>query len=84
MERLCYHYTKLTVNFSFIVEPHMKLCFTKVAKSDACITPLFANPVTNSVVLQAQYIHTQYIHTRYIIEIGGVHEIYVLAKTHDS
>ena len=46
MERLCYHYTKLTVNFSFIAEPHMKLCLIKVAKSDACIRPLFANLVT--------------------------------------
>ena len=26
MERLCYHYIKLTVNFSFIAEPDMKLC----------------------------------------------------------
>ena len=25
----------------------MKLCLIKVAKSDACIRPLFANPVTN-------------------------------------
>ena len=39
VERLCYHYTKLTVNFSFIAEPHMKLCLIKVAKSDACIRP---------------------------------------------
>ena len=46
VKRLCYHYTKLTVNFSFIAEPHMKLCLIKVAKSDACIRPLFANPVT--------------------------------------
>ena len=46
MERLFYHDPKLTVNFSFIAEPHIKLCLIKVAKSDACIRPLFANPVT--------------------------------------
>ena len=27
----------------------MKLCLIKVAKSDVCIRPLFANPVTNIV-----------------------------------
>ena len=27
----------------------MKLCLIKVAKSDACIRPLFANPVTYGI-----------------------------------
>ena len=35
-------------NFSLIVHSQMKLCLFKVAKSDACIRPLFANPVTYS------------------------------------
>ena len=36
----------MTVNFSLIAKLHMKLCLIKVAKLEACIRPLFANPVT--------------------------------------
>ena len=33
-------------NFSLIAHSQMKLCLFKVAKSDVCMKPLFANPVT--------------------------------------
>ena len=33
-------------NFSLISYSQMKLCLYKVTKSDACIRPIFANPVT--------------------------------------
>ena len=46
VERLSYHYTMMTVNFSLIAKLHMKLCLIKVAKSEACIRSLFANLVT--------------------------------------
>ena len=52
VERLSYHYTKLTVNFSLIAKLHMKLCLIKVAKSEACIRSLFC---------KSGHIFTQYV-----------------------
>ena len=43
---LSYHYGYMRENFSLIAHSQMKLCLFKVAKSDACIRLLFANPVT--------------------------------------
>ena len=43
---LSYHCGYTRENFSLIAHSQMKLCLFKVAKSDACIRPLFANPVT--------------------------------------
>ena len=44
----------MTVNFSLIAKLHMKLCLIKGAKSEACIRPLFANPVTYNTSISSQ------------------------------
>ena len=45
-------------NFSLIAHSQMKLCLFKVAKLDACIRPLFANPVTfiDIAIIEAYHI----------------------------
>jgi len=43
---ILHHQTTLWPNLKLITLPHMELHYFKVAKSDVCIRPLFANPVT--------------------------------------
>ena len=59
----------------------MKLCLIKVAKSDACIRPLFANPVTYLDLYITEKHVLELFHPN-VISSCVVHENFVQIKDH--
>ena len=67
----------IVVIHDIIAHSQMKLCLFKVAKLDACIRALFANPVTYTVL---QHIYSSesgsIITLRFLIAGGGFEQLY--------